>query len=207
MSTPGGEKLHQPHIITVQHHLVKVVISELDHIFLVPTTAATTTALLQASYQLHKSAHGVFLKLCDFIQVQKREKKKKGSLPVCSQSHQTCRSASLSPDYAERSWLHPRWPGCCVHLRGCQKCRFQLMQPQTQLQEKRPWKLWKKYLIKYSALYRSLISPERNKILCEVTTVLDRLKMTLFTGEVRISKQGHKDMMDWACWRNKTFLP
>lgn len=62
----------------------------------------------------------VFLKLCDFMQVQK---KKKGSLPVCSQSHQICRSASLSPGYAERSWLHPRWPGCCVHLRGCQKCK------------------------------------------------------------------------------------
>lgn len=75
----------------------------------------------------------VFLKLCDFMQVQK-----KGSLPVCSQSHQTCRSASLSPGYAERSWLHPRWPGCCVHLRGCQKCRFQLTQPQTQSQEERP---------------------------------------------------------------------
>jgi len=38
VSTPGGEELHQPHPITLQHHLVKVVISELDHILL---TAAT----------------------------------------------------------------------------------------------------------------------------------------------------------------------
>lgn len=38
-------------------------------------------------------------------------------LPVgCSQSRQTCRSASLLPDFAERSWRRPRWLGYCAHL-------------------------------------------------------------------------------------------
>lgn len=44
VSTPGREELHHPHVITLQHHLVKVVISELDHILL--AAAAAPTALL-----------------------------------------------------------------------------------------------------------------------------------------------------------------
>lgn len=44
VSTPGGEELHHPHVVTLQHHLVKVVISEHDHIIL---TAAASAALLQ----------------------------------------------------------------------------------------------------------------------------------------------------------------
>lgn len=45
VSTPGGEELHHPHVVTLQHHLVKVVISEHDHIIL--TAAASAAALLQ----------------------------------------------------------------------------------------------------------------------------------------------------------------
>lgn len=44
VSTPGGEELHHPHVITLQHHLVKVVVSELDHILL-----AAAAALLEGS--------------------------------------------------------------------------------------------------------------------------------------------------------------
>lgn len=45
VSTPGGEELHHPHFVTLQHHLVKVVISEHDHIIL--TAASAAAALLQ----------------------------------------------------------------------------------------------------------------------------------------------------------------
>lgn len=45
MSTPGGKELHQPHVIALQHHLVKVVVCELDHIVL--TATATATLLLE----------------------------------------------------------------------------------------------------------------------------------------------------------------
>lgn len=51
VSTPGGEELHQPQIIAVQHHLIKVVISELNNVLLASATAvATAAALLQDSY-------------------------------------------------------------------------------------------------------------------------------------------------------------
>ncbi len=43
VSTPGGEELHHPHVITLQHHLVKVVVGELNHILL----TATATLLLE----------------------------------------------------------------------------------------------------------------------------------------------------------------
>lgn len=47
VSTPGGKELHHPHFITFQHHLVEVVISELDYILLIASAAAT--ALLEGS--------------------------------------------------------------------------------------------------------------------------------------------------------------
>lgn len=39
VSTPGSEELHHPHIIALQHHLVKVVISEHGHVILVALAA------------------------------------------------------------------------------------------------------------------------------------------------------------------------
>lgn len=44
VSTPGGEKLHQPDVVALHHHLVKVVICELHHVL-----AAAATALLEGS--------------------------------------------------------------------------------------------------------------------------------------------------------------
>lgn len=46
MSTPWGKKFYHPNITGVQNHLVKVVISQLDDILLVATTAATRTLKL-----------------------------------------------------------------------------------------------------------------------------------------------------------------
>lgn len=115
VSTPGGEKLHHPHIITLQHHLVKVVISELNHILLAATTAATTT-LLEGSWVL---LDHVQLSVSNFKTAIKSYHTGL-LLPVpacCSQSCQTCHSACLSPDCAKCSWLHPQWPDYCVHLR------------------------------------------------------------------------------------------
>lgn len=40
VSTPGGEKLHHPHIVTLQHHLVKVVVGEHHHVLLAAAAAA-----------------------------------------------------------------------------------------------------------------------------------------------------------------------
>lgn len=41
VSTPGGEELHQPDIVAVQHGTVKVIIGQLHHIFLIASTAST----------------------------------------------------------------------------------------------------------------------------------------------------------------------
>lgn len=51
VSTPGSKELHQPHVIAPQHHLVKVVVSELDHVLL----AVTVALLLEKSWALLKS--------------------------------------------------------------------------------------------------------------------------------------------------------
>lgn len=47
VSTPGGEKLHHPHIVTLQHHLVEVVVGEHHHILLVAAAAALLSKIGQ----------------------------------------------------------------------------------------------------------------------------------------------------------------
>lgn len=41
VSTPGGEELHHPDIITVQHGTVKVIIGQLHHILFIASTTST----------------------------------------------------------------------------------------------------------------------------------------------------------------------
>lgn len=58
VSTPGGEELHQPHIIALQYSLIKVVISQLHHILAAPTAATITllganTAFIGSSFCLN----------------------------------------------------------------------------------------------------------------------------------------------------------
>lgn len=53
MSTPGSEELHHPHLATLQHHLVEVVVGKFDYILL----AATGALLLQAERRLLKCFH------------------------------------------------------------------------------------------------------------------------------------------------------
>lgn len=118
VSTPGGEELHHPHVVTLQHHLVKVVISEHDHIIL----TAAAAALLQEGSSVLLSHVRWSVRSFQFQITATKKSCCMGSpldLPVCcSQSRPTCRSACLSPEHAGRSWLRPRWPGYCARLRG-----------------------------------------------------------------------------------------
>lgn len=41
MSTPGGKELHQPHVLTVEHQLVKVALRQLNHVLVRPAAAGT----------------------------------------------------------------------------------------------------------------------------------------------------------------------
>lgn len=53
VSTPGCEELHHPHLATLQHHLVEVVVCKFDDILL----AAAGTLLLEAERVLLKHFH------------------------------------------------------------------------------------------------------------------------------------------------------
>lgn len=150
VSTPGGKELHHPHIITLQHHLVKVVIGELNHILLT-ATAASTTALLEDGWVLLNHVHlRVWYLQFEITTTKSYCTSALLDLPVCcSQSRQTCRSASLSPEHAKRSWLRPQWPGYCVHLKGEDMQRsvtatLKVCLPTTsagRIFPKQPWKL------------------------------------------------------------------
>lgn len=52
VSTPGGEELHQPDIVAVQHGTVKVIIGQLHHILLIASTASTLITTSQRSQSM-----------------------------------------------------------------------------------------------------------------------------------------------------------
>lgn len=52
VSTPGGEELHHPHLAALQHQLVEVVVSELDHILLAAAAASAAALLLRGERAL-----------------------------------------------------------------------------------------------------------------------------------------------------------
>lgn len=54
VSTPGGEELHQPHIVAVQHGTVKVIIGQLHHILLIASTASTLITTSQSQLMIGK---------------------------------------------------------------------------------------------------------------------------------------------------------
>jgi len=49
VSTPGGEELHQPDIIAVQHGTVKVIVGQLHNILLISSTTSTLLTTSQRS--------------------------------------------------------------------------------------------------------------------------------------------------------------
>lgn len=123
VSTPRCKKFHHPHIVAVQNQAVKVIISQLYHIFLISTTASTGTL------KLANAQNG---KINKMIRGEKRKGKKKKtglcpSVPVCcSQNLQSFHSVGLSLKIALHSELPQQSPDCCVHLRPKHPIRKEL---------------------------------------------------------------------------------